>query len=109
MSISILGMRIVTQDAWGNGDRLVAKFDCILGFVKLDGCLLILTRKGRLLAQMPRLGRDRREGKPISIIDADVRLSLNIMASASFYAMGNVLPDICAEEVEAVVPSIVFL
>jgi hypothetical protein len=86
---TIVGISLLAKEPWKNGDRLLACFDCEVRGFRLNGCLLIRTARGALLAQAPR-GDNGRDGlRAIHIVDDALRSEMCAAAHGAYLALGG--------------------
>lgn len=90
-TVKITAISVVTdQKPWKTGDKLLAFFDTEFDGIRLRKCLLVRTSRGFLLAQPPRGGVDRAVGRPVEIMDRDLRVQMAEAAHKAFVAIGGV-------------------
>jgi hypothetical protein len=88
--IRIPSITITDSKPWPNGDKLLCVFDAEFSGLRLNGCLLIRSSRGGLLAQAPRGDSQRPNVRAIQILDSGVRSQLADAAHNAFRALGGV-------------------
>ena len=88
-AIKITGLSFAEREAWDNGDKPLAFFDCEVRGFKLSGCILVRASRGFLLAQGPRGDSQRVGTRAIQIVDVGLRKALGEAAHRAFLALGG--------------------
>lgn len=88
-SIRVVGIRTRKVREWQNGDKLLCHFDCEIGLVGIDECLLIKKARGDLIVSAPKIDTFGDGRRLVHFLDKDIPKQLALAAYEKYRAMGG--------------------
>jgi hypothetical protein len=88
LDLRVTGIRLADSDG-DRHSRIVARFDCDLGLVRVRSCLLRVDEGGTPMVDLPRCSY---RHASFRFDSHETRLKLRDAAVAAFQALGGVLP-----------------